>query len=101
MLGIIWNTIIKAPIVTTLLWLTNLTGSAGIAIILLTVIIQVIFIPLRVPSIKSSLKMKKIKPELDKLKDTHKGDKMAQGQAQMDLYKKHGINPWGGILPLL
>lgn len=101
MLSFIWDAVIKEPIITTLMWLIKVTGSAGFAIILLTIIIQIIFIPLRTPSIESSFKMRKIKPDLDELKTKHKDDKMALAHAQMDLYKKHGINPWGGILPLL
>jgi len=83
------------------MWLISVTGNAGLSIIFLTIIIQVVFIPLRVPSIESSFKMRNMKPELDELKEKYKDDKMALAKAQMDLYKKHNINPWGGIMPLL
>lgn len=100
-MGFIWNVIIKQPISTALVWLAQFSGNLGIAIVLLTIIIQVVLLPLRLPSIKSAQKMRAIKPEIDALKDLHGNDKMALAQAQMDLYKKHNISPLGGILPTL
>ena len=101
MIGTIWNTLIKQPILTTLLWLAGFTGNIGVAIIVLTIIIQLILIPLRLPSLKSARKMRDIKPKIDALKDVHGEDKMALAQAQMALYQEHGISPLGGLLPTL
>lgn len=101
MLGAIWNTLFKQPIAQLLLWLTSLTGNMGVAIILLTVIVQLVLTPLRIPSLKSAQKMKELKPHLDGLKEKHGGDQMALAQAQMELYKQHGVSPLGGILPML
>lgn len=101
MLGTIWNTLFKQPIAQLLLWLTALTGNMGVAIILLTIIVQLVLTPLRIPSLKSAQKMKDLKPKLDGLKEKHEGDQMALAQAQMELYKQHGVSPLGGILPML
>lgn len=101
MLGNLWQTLFKGPIADLLLWLTSLTGNMGIAIILLTLIIQLVLTPLRLPSLKSAQKMKEIKPELDKLKEKHDDDQMALAQAQMELYKQHGVSPFGGIITMV
>lgn len=101
MLGNLWQILFKGPITDLLLWLTNLTGNMGVAIILLTLIIQLVLTPLRIPSLKSAEKMKAIKPELDKLKEKHDDDQMALAQAQMELYKQHGVSPFGGIITML
>lgn len=101
MFGFIWNTLIKQPILQTLLWFAGLTGNLGIAIILLTLVIQLILTPLRVPSLRSAQKMRKIRPEINKLKEKHGDDKMAFAQAQMELYREHGLSPLGGIVPTL
>ena len=73
-------------------------GNLGLSIIAITVVIKVILIPLVVPTIKSAKKMQDLKPHLDKLKDKHT-DKAALQQAQLNLYKEHGVNPAAGCLP--
>ncbi len=101
MIGTIWNTLIKQPITQLLLWLASFTGNLGVAIILLTLVIQLVLTPLRLPSLKSAQKMKLLKPKLDELKEKHADDQMKLAQAQMELYREHGLNPLGGILPTL
>lgn len=73
-------------------------GDLGLAIIAVTVLIKLILLPLIVPSLKSAKKMQDLKPHLDKLK-TKYSDKTQLQQAQMDLYREHGINPAAGCLP--
>ncbi len=101
MLGFIWNTLLKQPILTVLLWLSSFTGNFGLAIILLTILIQLVLLPFRLPQLKSSHKIRQLKPELDKLKEKHGKDKQALAKAQMELYKKHKVSPLGGLLPTL
>lgn len=96
-----WNTLFIEPLTKSLLYLSDITGSLGVAIILLTFIIQLVLTPLRLPSLKSSEKMRELKPELDKLKKKHGKDAQALALAQMELYKQHGVNPIGGILTML
>lgn len=101
MLGNFWNLVFIQPITFSLQWLSQLTGNVGVAILVLTIIIQLLLTPLRLPSLKSAQKIKKLAPKLDELKNRFQDDKMALAQAQMDLYKEHGVNPLGGILPTL
>ena len=79
----------------------KLTGNFGIAIILVTAIIRLIFFPLSNYSFKSMAKMKAVQPEMTRLKDLHKDDKVKLQQAIMSLYKKEQINPASGCLPVL
>lgn len=73
-------------------------GNLGFSIIALTILVKLILLPLLIPSIKSAKKMQDLKPHLDKLKAKH-ADKKALQQAQLELYKEHGINPAAGCLP--
>jgi YidC/Oxa1 family membrane protein insertase len=74
-------------------------GSYGFAIIAVTLVIRIILLPIIIPSIKSQKKIYDLKPELDKLKTKHGSDKQLLSQKQMELYKKHNINPLSGCLP--
>lgn len=97
----IWNIVFIQPITQSLLYFTELTGSLGWGIVILTLLIQVLLTPLRLPSLKSAEKMKVLKPKLDELKEKHKEKPQELLQAQMALYKEHGVSPFGGILPML
>lgn len=82
-----------------LVFLYHLLGNnLGLAIIALTVIVKTVLIPLVAPSMKSAQKMRELKPKLDNLKNKHT-DKAALQQAQLELYKQHGVNPAAGCLP--
>jgi YidC/Oxa1 family membrane protein insertase len=73
----------------------------GIAIIILTVTARVLLFPLSVPSIKGMIKMRELKPEIDALNEKYKDDAQAKGIAQMELWRKHKVNPLKGCLPQL
>ena len=86
----------------------NFFSNYGVSIIVLTFALRLVFLPLMVKSMKSmkavQYKMKKIKPELDALKEKYKGDRQTQQAEMMKLYASHDINPLsslGGCLPLL
>ena len=96
-----FNTILLAPLNSVLIFLTNLTGNLGWAIILLTLIIKAILIPLTLPAMRSAIKMRDLKPEIDALKVKFKGDAPGLQQAQLALFKTHNINPATGCLPYL
>ena len=97
-----FHTIFYIPIETTLMFLYHLTGeNLGYAVILLTIVIRLILIPLTIPSLRSAQKMQVIKPELDELKKRHNKDPRRLQTEQLNLYKKHGINPATGCLPIL
>lgn len=102
MFSFIWNILLKTPLLNLLFLLTRLLGNnLGLGILAFTVFLQLALTPLRLPQLKSAQKMKNIKPELDGLKDKHKDDKQALALAQMEIYKKHGINPLGGFVPTI
>lgn len=97
-----YNTLIYQPILSSLLWLYQITGSnLGLAIILLTLAIRVILIPFTLPQLKSAKKMASLKPELDALKKKHGHDAKLFQQKQLELYKTHNINPLAGCLPFI
>lgn len=94
-----FNTFLYKPILSILLFLTQvLGGNFGFAIIALTLILRGALIPLTLPSLRSAQKLRDLKPDLNKLKKRHK-DKADLQKAQLKLYKKHGINPAAGCLP--
>ena len=79
----------------------KLAGNYGIAIILITVCLRLAFFPLNNYAFKSMSKMKVLQPEMARLKELHKDDKMKLQQAMMQLYKKEGVNPVSGCLTIL
>lgn len=94
-----WNTLLYQPLINALVFLNQLFGNFGLAVVALTIIIRLILIPLTMPSLKAATKMKEIAPELEALKKKYENDKQKLAQAQMALYKQHGINPAAGCLP--
>jgi len=88
-----------------LFWLLEkfyaLSGNWGVAIILLTVTIKIVFFPLSAASYKSMAKMKLITPRLTKLREMYGQDRNKMNQAMMELYKTEKINPLGGCFPIL
>jgi YidC/Oxa1 family membrane protein insertase len=73
----------------------------GIAIICLTIIVKTLLYPLSAASFRSMAKMRKLQPEMVKLKERYGDDKQQFSQAMMELYKKEGANPLGGCFPIL
>jgi len=79
----------------------NLLGNYGLAIIAITICIRLAFFPLANFSFRSMAKMKALQPEMVRLKELHKDDKMKLQQEMMALYKKEKVNPMSGCLPIL
>ncbi len=79
----------------------EVTGNYGVAIILVTICIRILFFPLANYSFRSMAKMKVLQPEMARLKELHKEDKMKLQQEMMALYKKEKVNPVSGCLPVL
>jgi len=79
----------------------KLLGNYGLAIIAITFCIRLAFFPLANFSFKSMAKMKALQPEMARLKELHKNDKMKLQQEMMALYKKEKVNPMSGCLPIL
>jgi YidC/Oxa1 family membrane protein insertase len=93
--------VIAAPLFWVLKLFHGWMGNWGLAIILLTVVIKLIFFPLSAASYRSMAKMKLVTPRLMKIREQYAGDKTKINQAMMDLYKTEKINPLGGCLPIL
>ena len=79
----------------------KLLGNYGLAIIAITICIRLAFFPLANFSFRSMAKMKALQPEMIRLKELHKDDKMKLQQSMMALYKKEKVNPMSGCLPIL
>lgn len=96
----LWHLVLYQPLVNALvLFYQILFQNLGLAIIGLTVLIRGILVPLTLPSLRATRKMRELAPEIEKLKKKHGDNKQAFAQAQMELYRQHGANPAAGCLP--
>lgn len=93
--------VIAKPLVLLLDFLNSYVHNYGIAIILMTVLIKLIFWPLSQKSYKSMEQMKKLQPLMAKIREKHADDKEAMNREIMQLYKTYKVNPAGGCLPIL
>ena len=96
-----WLYIIAMPLAEVLYWIFSLVGSWGLAIILLTILIKLVFYKLSEKSYQSMAGMRKLAPRLESLKATYGDDKAKMGQKTMELYKEAKVNPASGCLPIL
>jgi YidC/Oxa1 family membrane protein insertase len=96
-----WFYFITKPLFYLLDWLYGLLGNFGLAIIGVTIIVKALFFWPANLSYASMAKMKKVQPEMERLKERYKDDKERQAKELMALYAKEGINPLSGCLPIL
>jgi YidC/Oxa1 family membrane protein insertase len=96
-----WLKWLAIPMLNTLKFLYGYVHNYGIAIIILTVLIKMIFWPLGNKSYKSMKEMQKLQPKMTALREKYKGDKTRLSQESMALYKTHKVNPLGGCLPMV
>jgi YidC/Oxa1 family membrane protein insertase len=96
-----WFYFITKPLFKLLDFFFRLFGNFGVAIILVTVVIKIVFFPLANKSYASMAKMKAVQPEMMAIRERYGDDKMKQQQALMELYKKEKINPVAGCWPVL
>ena len=89
------------PMLVALNFFFRYLGNYGIAIILLTVVIKIVFYPLSKHGLKSMKDMQKLQPQMAALKQRYKDDKQRMNKELMELYKRHKINPLGGCLPMI
>ena len=78
----------------------HFVGNFGWAIILMTIFIKILLFPLALKGFRSMNKMTKLNPKIRKLKETHKNDQQALQKAIVELYRKQGVNPLAGCLPI-
>jgi len=96
-----WFHLIAVPLLAVLNWFYQYVHNYGVAIILLTVLIKLIFWPLSHKSYKSMDQMKRIQPMIQKLREKYADDKERMNQEIMALYKTYKVNPAGGCLPMI
>ena len=96
-----WFYFFTKPLFFVIDYLFKISGNFGTAIVLLTLAIRLIFFPLANFSFRSMAKMKAVQPEMMRLKELHKDDKVKLQQEMMSLYRKEKINPASGCLPVL
>jgi len=96
-----WTDIIARPLLYLLRFCYKYVHNYGVAIILLTIVIKILFWPLTHKSYKSMKEMQKLQPRLAKLREKYKGNKEQMNKEMMALYKTYKVNPMGGCLPMI
>jgi YidC/Oxa1 family membrane protein insertase len=95
-----WFYFITKPMFLALDWFYHVVGNFGVAILLVTVLVKLLFFPLANKSYASMAKMKSVQPQLAALKERYPDDRQKQQQEMMEIYKKEKINPIAGCLPV-
>lgn len=96
-----WLTVIATPLFWLLALIEEWVHNWGVAIVILTILIKLIFFPLSAASYRSMARMRIVAPKLEKIKQQYADDREKLNRAMMDLYKTEKINPLGGCLPML
>jgi YidC/Oxa1 family membrane protein insertase len=96
-----WFYFLTRPLFYAIDYFYKLVGNFGVAILIVTLCIKLVLFPLANKSYVSMSRMKKLAPEMQKIKERYADDRMRQQQAMMDLYKKEKVNPASGCLPIL
>tara|TARA_A100001011_G_scaffold385558_1_gene459750 strand:- start:57 stop:1739 length:1683 start_codon:yes stop_codon:yes gene_type:complete len=96
-----WFYFFTKPLFFIIDYLFKFSGNFGFAIVIITIAIRLVFFPLANYSFRSMAKMKAVQPEMMRLKELHKEDKVKLQQEMMALYRKEKINPASGCLPIL
>ena len=101
--SVVYNNIFYKPLLNGLVFLINIIPfhDIGFAVILLTIVVRFILFPFSHRSIITQQKIKKIEPEINKIKSQFKDNSQEQSKKTMELYKQHGINPFSGCLTLI
>jgi len=95
-----WFYFLTKPFFYAIDWFYKLLGNFGLAILALTVCVRIVFFPLANKSFKAMTAMKKLQPEIKKLREQYGDDRTKMNQAMMELYKKEKANPMAGCLPI-
>ena len=98
----VWDLVVLQPMINVLIMLTSyLASNFGMAIIVLTVVVNICMVPLTIKQTRASKSMQEMQPKLVELKKKHEKDKQKLAQEQMRLYKESGMNPVGCLGPML
>ena len=96
-----WFYFLTKPMFKLLALFYNIFGNYGVSILIVTVLIKLVFLPLANKSYVTMAKMKKLQPEMMRIRDVYADDKMQQQQEMMKLYREEQLNPLAGCLPIL
>ncbi|MDH3582333.1 MAG: membrane protein insertase YidC, partial [Hyphomicrobiales bacterium] len=96
-----WFYFITKPLYQLITWFHGLLGNFGLAILAVTIVVKAAFFWFANKSYESMAKMKKLQPDMERLRERYKDDKASQQKELMELYKKEKINPLAGCLPIL
>jgi YidC/Oxa1 family membrane protein insertase len=96
-----WFHFITKPLFYALDFFNRHVGNFGVSILIVTVLIKLVFFPLANKSYESMSKMKKLQPDMMRIRERYKDDRVKQQQAMMEMYKKEKVNPMSGCLPIL
>lgn len=96
-----WFTALAKPMLHSLKFFYRYIPNYGVAIIIITIILKIVFFPLTHKSYKSMKEMGKLQPKMAALKEKLKDDRDAMNRAVMELYREHKVNPLGGCLPMI
>lgn len=96
-----WLYFLTKPLYHILTWLKDLIGNFALAILALTVLVKLLMFPLVRKSSSSMAQMKKLQPEMERIRKMYPDDAAKRNQETMELYKRYKINPAGGCLPML
>ncbi|HUX79049.1 MAG TPA: membrane protein insertase YidC, partial [Alphaproteobacteria bacterium] len=96
-----WFYFLTKPIFYALEFLKGILGNFGLAILALTVLIKLLFLPLANKSYESMGRMKSLQPEIEKVRERYADDRMKMNEKVMELYKKEKVNPLAGCLPMI
>ncbi|MFQ5477712.1 MAG: membrane protein insertase YidC [Candidatus Binatia bacterium] len=96
-----WFAAIARPMLQMLIFLNRYTGNYGVAIILLTIGVKVVFYPVNKKQALAMKAMQRVQPELKKLQERYKDDRETLNKEMMELYRRHMVNPLSGCLPMI
>src|SRR3989344_7723784 len=96
-----FNLILVYPLLNLLVFAYHYIPDIGVVIILITVLSRLVLLPSFHKSLKHQKLMQNLQPKINEIKEKYKGDKQAEMQAMMELYKQHDFNPLSSCLPLL
>ena len=96
-----WFWFLAQPLAALLTLINGFINNWGVSIIALTILIKIVFWPLTGKGFRSMANMRRVQPELQRIQERHKNDRQKLSMEMMTLYKKEGVNPMGGCLPML
>lgn len=96
-----WFDFLARPALYLMKFLYRFTGNYGVVILIITVLQKVVFLPLTQKSLKSMRAMQMLQPRVAAIRERHKNNRQKMNQETMELYKRHGVNPLGGCLPMV